>query len=118
MIHQPVLWMTGGAIALLAALGFFVFRSRRGNALGAAALDRVTRVGEALDRSLAAGFATGTGQYYKEFLDVFEKVRAFCESQRAEYQPLLDDMDNLGKTFAEIETELARSARLSEAGKP
>jgi GTPase SAR1 family protein len=102
----PALAIAGGAAALLAMLSLAVFRRNRRKKLREFLRDRFTLAGESLTRAIDAGFTSRLGKYYKEFLVVFEIVRAFCENQRAEYQPLLDDMQNLGTTFGEIETDL------------
>ncbi len=105
----PALAIAGGSVALLAMLALALFLRRRRKKLRAFLHDRFTRAEESLSRAAEAGLTSRMGKYYKEFLSIFETVRAFCERQRAEYQPLLDDMHNLETTFAEIENDLDKA---------
>ena len=47
--------------------------------------------------------------FYAEIGAVFQPLRAFCGSERKRYDPLLNRVGEIEKTFAELSADLARS---------
>ncbi len=47
--------------------------------------------------------------FYAEIGAVFQPLRAFCTSERKRYDPLLQRVREIEKSFGELSAELARS---------
>ncbi|HEX5177188.1 MAG TPA: dynamin family protein [Chthoniobacteraceae bacterium] len=108
MSSAAVADVTGIVALSAAALGTFVAFGRRRKILA-----EYHRQMEAKREELVAAIDQqlrhAIDLFYAEIGSVFQPLRAFCTSERKRYDPLLNRVREIEKSFAELSAELARS---------
>ena len=66
---------------------------------------------EQLVGDLQEAFEKGVDRVFGEFLNLFEPLRRVCDEHRAENEPHIQALENLGNSFHEIQEAVAEAAR-------
>ncbi len=108
MSSAAVADITGIVALSAAALGTFVAFGRRRKILAEYHRQMGTKR-EELVAAIEQQLVHAIDLFYAEIGSVFEPLRAFCVSERKRYDPLMQRIQEVEKTFAQLSAELPRS---------
>ncbi|MBA3763541.1 MAG: dynamin family protein, partial [Chthoniobacterales bacterium] len=108
MISASVADVTGVVAISAAALGtFFAFGHRR-KILRAYEKEMDIKRGE-LTRAIEGQMEHAIDLFYKEITSAFQPLAAFCTTERARYEPLLNRVEELKQTFGSLKSRLGHA---------
>ena len=107
MIHASVVDVTG-IIATSALVVGTVFAVGRRRKIINTYEEEMTSKTRELAKSIERQMEHAIDLFYKEIEAAFQPLAAFCASERKRYEPLLNRVDDLQRTFAELRTRLAQ----------
>lgn len=112
--HLIAFGITGVSLLLLAILG-----NRGVNKIRRLFTDRLEARRENQQLAQREAFREGVTAFYRQFVQMFEPLRAVCQEHREKYEPQLNSIANLEKTLTELEqilrpVELALTERMRQ----
>jgi small GTP-binding protein len=112
--HLIAFGITGISLLLLAILG-----NRGVNKIRRLFTDRLEARRENQQLAQREAFREGVTAFYRQFVQMFEPLRAVCQEHREKYEPQLNSIANLEKTLTELEqilrpVELALTERMRQ----
>ncbi|MCB1089299.1 MAG: hypothetical protein KDM63_19840, partial [Verrucomicrobiae bacterium] len=96
--HLVGFGVTGLSLLLLAILG-----NRSVNKIRRLFTDRLEARRENQQMAQREAFREGVTDFYRQFVKMFEPLRAVCQEHREKYEPQLTSIANLEKTLTELE---------------
>ncbi len=107
---SPFQYLSGSiSVAALVAAG--VYANRNAGEIVENLGKRLEANRERLVGDLQEAFEKGVDRAFGEFLNIFDPLRRVCDNHRAENEPQIRELENLGASFHEIQEAVAEAAR-------
>jgi hypothetical protein len=107
MIHASVVDVTG-IIATSAVVIGTVFAVGRRRKIISAYEDEMSSKTKELAQTIEKQMEHAIDLFYKEIEAAFQPLAAFCSAERKRYEPLLNRVEEMQRTFAELRSRLTQ----------
>ena len=103
--------LLGAAISVIALVGAGVYANRNAGEIVQMLGTHLEDNRDQLVGDLREAFEKGLDRVFGDFLNLFDPLRRICDEHRAENEPQIQELEELGASFHEIQTLVAEAAK-------